>query len=112
MTAHPGGTGLDGEGDAVLDPVALEVRDVTLRQRVDVSASIVTLEPIVCPIRHLDVIIDDGTGRLRCRFFGRLAIPGVSLGRRLHVEGRVTSHLGRACVCNPDYELLGDAVSS
>jgi hypothetical protein len=54
---------------------------------------------------------------LRCRFFGRSTIHGLDVDHVLRVSGRMTLHLGQACVCNPDYErcdpaAAGDVVSS
>jgi hypothetical protein len=58
----------------------------------------------VHPIRYVDVLVDDGTGALRCRFFGRQSIGGLKPGQWLGDIVRVMLHLGRECVCNPTYE--------
>jgi hypothetical protein len=88
------------------DPVADEIKRATWRRRVDVVANVRSVEPVERPIRYVDVVVDDGTARLCCRFFGRRSIPGLEPGRRVRVAGRVTLHLGRECVCNPAYELV------
>jgi hypothetical protein len=94
------------------DPVEDQIKTATLRGRVDVTGRIVAIEPTERPIRFVDVVVDDGTGRLRCRFFGRAMIGGFELGREARVVGRLTLHLGRECVCNPGYELRRDPGSA
>jgi len=87
------------------DDVVETIGAAALRDRVDVAASITSFEPCLQPIRYVDVIVDDGTGELRCRFFGRHSIGGFEVGQRVRVTGRVMLHLGCVCVCNPTYEL-------
>jgi hypothetical protein len=88
------------------NPVAGEIKRALRRRRVDVVATVRSIEPVERPIRYVDVIVDDGTARLCCRFFGHRSIPGIEPGRHVRVAGRVTLHLGRECVCNPAYELV------
>ena len=76
-----------------------------LRDDCDVVAVVVSIEATAHPIRLVDVVVDDGTATLCCRFFGRCEIPGVELGRWLRVAGVITLHVGRACLLNPVYEL-------
>jgi hypothetical protein len=52
------------------------------------------------------VVVADGTGRLLCHFFGRDAIPGVVVGTRLRVAGRLVTYGSRRCLLNPGYELV------
>ena len=91
------------------DDIVRTARDARLRSWCDVTASIVAVIAEERPIRLLDVVVDDGTGRLCCRFFGRTSIPGISCGCRLRVTGRMALHIGRQCLLNPAYELLDDA---
>jgi hypothetical protein len=39
-------------------------------------------------------------------FFGRRAIAGLDVGRRIRVEGRVVRNIGRECLLNPVYEFV------
>jgi len=80
-----------------------------LRDFCDVSGSVDELECVHSVHVALDVIVADDTGRLRCRFLGRTSIPGVRVGSRLRVSGRLVSFQGRRCLLNPSYELLGSA---
>jgi OB-fold nucleic acid binding domain len=91
--------------DDMVDPIENEIKAATLRSRLDVVGRIVSIDRTVRPIRFLDVLVDDGTGQLRCRFFARDAIPGITEGGWVRIRGRLTLHLGRDCICNPDYEL-------
>jgi len=87
------------------DPVVETIGAAALRDRVEVTASITSVEACRHPIRYVDVIVEDGTGELRCRFLGRHSIGGLEKGRWLRITGRVMLHLGRVCLCNPTYEL-------
>ena len=80
------------------DPVAEALGAATLRRRVAVTAVVVSVAPTWRPIGYVDVVVDDGTGQLCCRFFGRPAIRGLERGSRVRVTGRVTLHLGKVCV--------------
>jgi RecJ-like exonuclease len=51
-------------------------------------------------------LVDD-TGGVRVVFLGRRSIPGIDIGTRMRVEGRVGESRGRLAVLNPDYELMG-----
>jgi hypothetical protein len=106
FVASPFGPDDESGPSADSDPVVDELKAATLRSRVDVAARIVSLTANERPIRYVDVVVDDGTGRLRCRFFGRAMVGGFEKGRGLRVSGRITLHLGCECVCNPLYELL------
>ncbi len=54
----------------------------------------------------LECRLVDDTGAVRVVFLGRRAIPGVDIGTRMRVEGRVGESRGTLAVLNPDYELL------
>ncbi|HEY8081329.1 MAG TPA: hypothetical protein VIE15_04495 [Acidimicrobiales bacterium] len=84
----------------------------SLRTRCDLVATVVALERSAAPVVYLDVLVDDGTGTLSCRFFGRPSILGVAVGTRLHVQGRLTRPIGRECLLNPDYELVDTTLAS
>jgi RecG-like helicase len=92
------------------DPIAHAIGCVAWRQRCELVATVVAIEAHERPSLVLDVIVDDGTGTLRCTFFGRQAIPGLDVGRRVAVAGRLVRYRNRRCLLNPAYELLdGDS---
>jgi hypothetical protein len=82
------------------------VERASVRVRCNVVGAVVALEVATRPVTFLDVVVDDGTGLLCCRFFGRQAIAGVDVGRRIRVEGRVVRNIGRECLLNPVYEFV------
>jgi hypothetical protein len=54
----------------------------------------------------LEVAVSDGRGQITAVFFGRRRLVGLSPGRRLLLEGVVSSRGGRSFMYNPVYELL------
>lgn len=54
----------------------------------------------------LEVGVTDGRGAVTAVFFGRKKIAGLSLGRRLVIEGMVAPLNNRVFMYNPVYELL------
>jgi RecG-like helicase len=54
----------------------------------------------------LEVAVTDGRGQVTAVFFGRRKLAGLSPGRKLLVEGVVSSQGGRRFMYNPVYELL------
>jgi RecG-like helicase len=51
--------------------------------------------------------IDDDTGVLTARFYGRTGIPGLGPGTRVRLEGKVSVRSGGPVMTNPAYELVG-----
>lgn len=51
-----------------------------------------------------EATLSDGTGRVTVTFLGRGVVPGLSLGRRMVVEGRLGGSPGALQVMNPTYE--------
>ena len=68
------------------------LRTVTLRPRGGVPA--------------LDAELFDGTGVLTVTWLGRRRIAGITPGRSLQVEGRVSMRDGLPVMYNPRYELM------
>jgi RecG-like helicase len=95
-------------GRAADEGTVRRIGALRLRDRGDLTGVVVGLEVASLPRLELDVVIDDGTGLLVACFFGRTAIPGLSVGRRVHVSGTLTRYRGRARMLNPAYELLVD----
>ena len=66
----------------------------------------------VSPIRNSQVLeceLNDGTGTVLLRFYGRGYIRGITPGRRIRVDGMVGRHDGSAAIANPRYELLDES---
>lgn len=57
------------------------------------------------PVFEADIF--DGSGTLVVRWMGRRSIRGVTPGKSIELEGRVTEIGGRRTVCNPEYWLHG-----
>jgi OB-fold nucleic acid binding domain len=86
--------------------VVLRAADAAVRDLVQLTGRVTSLSARDTPVVHLDVVVEDPTGSVRCTFFGRRGIPGVTRGTRLRVEGRLVIYQGRRCLLNPAYELL------
>ncbi|HJV09089.1 MAG TPA: OB-fold nucleic acid binding domain-containing protein [Acidimicrobiales bacterium] len=56
----------------------------------------------------LECTVVDGTGGITLVFLGRRQVPGITLGRRMVVEGMAGAHHGKLAVVNPDYTLLAE----
>lgn len=89
-------------------PAAAEgIAAARFRQRVDLTGRIHSMQ--VQPwsgIATLDVTLADDHGQIHVVFLGRRAIPGMSAGRRLRVQGMVGQHRGQLALLNPNYQLL------
>lgn len=55
----------------------------------------------------LEAEFDDGSGTITLIWMGRRDIPGISAGRELTVNGRVSDVDGQRRMYNPHYELAG-----
>jgi hypothetical protein len=53
----------------------------------------------------LDAVLDDGTGRVVLRWWGRRSVAGVVVGTALRAEGTVAAVHGRLVIVNPLTEL-------
>ena len=61
------------------------------------------------PGRHIEVTIEDGTGRLDALFTGRASMPGLDLGSGMRVEGMVSVEAdGAAQMRNPAWWHVSD----
>jgi RecG-like helicase len=52
----------------------------------------------------LEALISDGTGELTVMFMGRRGIGGLSLGKKIVVEGVIAEHHGEPRMVNPRLE--------
>ena len=91
------------------DEVAATIGDLRLRMRGDVEGEVASIRRAAGPTMALDVVLRDGTGVVRCHFFGRDALAGVVVGARLRVSGRLVTYRSRRCLLNPAYELVDGA---
>ena len=53
----------------------------------------------------LEVVLDDGTGRVTALFMGRRGIAGIECGRRLAIEGTPVAGERGLTLYNPAYDL-------
>ena len=67
------------------------LRTVTIRPRAGVAS--------------LEAVLWDGTGDVAIVWLGRREIPGISPGRLIRAEGRITTLGGHRAIYNPIYEL-------
>ena len=54
----------------------------------------------------LEVVINDGSGKINGWFFGRKEIAGISLGSTILLEGLVQMDEGEFTIANPYYEII------
>jgi hypothetical protein len=64
----------------------------------------IRIQPLAA-VPTLEVVLDDGTGRLTALFMGRRGITGVECGRRLSIEGTPVSTEHGLTLYNPAYDL-------
>jgi amino acid transporter len=101
------------KGAAPSAPVRREgvtpIAEVRFRQRATVEGRVrsVRVHPLAAA-PSIEVVLVDDTGALSAVFFGRRAIPGVTAGTRMRVEGMAGEHRGRLALLNPTYELLAN----
>lgn len=88
--------------------IVTAIREVRWRQSVCVEGVVETMR--IRPTGHeaaiLECILDDGEARLPVIFFGYRKIGGLTLGRRIRVEGMVIEWEHRLAILNPFYTLL------
>jgi hypothetical protein len=76
---------------------------VVPRRRTVVRGDIVSIESYEQPWLRTDAKITDASGTLVLRFFGRIAIPGLEVGREVQAEGTVGLVRGVFVMVNPLY---------
>lgn len=87
------------------DTVALA--EAPVRQRIAVTGQVMAIRTVPSGGRPVLVVrIDDESGSATVKWTGRRAIGGITLGRRLVVEGVATADQGRLTFVNPSYTLL------
>lgn len=81
------------------------IADAPLRQPVRIAGVIRRMT--VLPLEGkeaLQVLVSDGTGEIVAVFMGRRGIGGLSLGKRVVVEGVLGEHRGDVRIVNPRLE--------
>lgn len=92
---------------AVVATPTVPLAETPARQRVVVGAQVMSIRIVPAGGRPvLEVRIADESGRALVRWTGRRSIGGISLGRRLLVEGVATSGPDGLVFVNPAYTLL------
>jgi len=76
-----------------------------VRARFEGEVRRIRIQPLAA-IPTLEVVLDDGTGRVAALFMGRRGIAGIECGRRLAVEGTPVAAERGLTLYNPAYELL------
>lgn len=88
-------------------PVTVPLSEAPSRQRIVVGAQVISIRIVPASGRPvLEVRISDDSGRALVRWTGRRSIGGVSLGRRLLIEGVATHGPDGLVFVNPAYTLL------
>ncbi|WP_075889697.1 MULTISPECIES: hypothetical protein [Actinomyces] len=97
----------DDEVRSRLSRGTIPISEVQERHKVVVSGVLqsITYSPVDGPVRLLATLYD-GTGTIELRWLGRRAIPGISVGRHLEVEGTASLHIDHLVLIDPLYRLL------
>lgn len=60
-------------------------------------------------VQAIEAVISDGSGTVTAVWLGRRSIPGLSLGARMIVEGRLGGEPARLHIMNPTFEFAPPA---
>jgi cytochrome c-type biogenesis protein CcmE len=86
-------------------PGSVRIDSCPTRRRVKIAG--VVKRMTVTPVQgseSLEAVISDGTGEVSVVWMGRRAIPGLTLGTRIVVEGVVAGDRGGRRMVNPTFE--------
>jgi hypothetical protein len=75
-----------------------------VRARFEGDVRKIRIQPLAA-VPTLEVVLDDGTGRLTALFMGRRGITGVDCGRHLAIEGTPVATERGLTLYNPAYDL-------
>ena len=75
-----------------------------VRARFEGEVRRIRIQPLAA-VPTLELVIDDGSGRLAALFMGRRGIAGIECGRRLAIEGTPVAGERGLTLYNPAYEL-------
>lgn len=95
-----------GESPPTPTTLTVPLAEAPARQRIVVGAQVMSIRIVPASGRPvLEVRIADDTSRAVVRWTGRRSIGGISLGRRLLVEGVATRGPDGLVFVNPSYTL-------
>lgn len=84
------------------------IADATLRQPLKIAGVIRRMTVLPMEGKEaLQALISDGTGEVTAVFMGRRGIGGLSLGKRVVVDGVLAEHRGEIRMVNPRLEFAG-----
>jgi RecG-like helicase len=87
---------------------AVRIADAPARQPVRIAGVIRRMTVLPMEGKEaLQALISDGTGEITIVFMGRRGIGGLSLGKRVVVEGVLGEHRGDVRMVNPRLEFAG-----
>lgn len=97
----------DQDAESCAEPVATAIADTPQRKYVTVSGKVtrMTARP-TSGQPALAVMVSDDTGTVTAVWTGRRAIGGITLGRRVAIQGVALMHAGHLEFTNPRYTLL------
>jgi hypothetical protein len=75
-----------------------------VRARFEGDVRKIRIQPLAA-VPTLEVMLDDGTGRVTALFMGRRGIAGIECGRRIAIEGTPVSGERGLTLYNPAYDL-------
>ncbi len=86
------------------ETVPMATARARVRARFEGDVRKIRIQPLAA-VPTLEVVLDDGTGRLTALFMGRRGIAGVECGRRLAIEGTPVAGERGLTLYNPAYDL-------
>lgn len=86
-------------------PGTTRIGEAPTRSRAKVAGVVrrITVRPVEGS-ESLEALLSDGTGEVEVVWMGRRAIPGLSLGTRVVVDGVVGESRGRRRIVNPTFD--------
>ncbi len=75
-----------------------------VRARFEGDVRKIRIQPLAA-VPTLEIVLDDGSGRVTALFMGRRGIAGVECGRRLAIEGTPVATERGLTLYNPAYDL-------
>jgi hypothetical protein len=85
-------------------PIPMAAARSRVRARFEGDVRKIRIQPLAA-VPTLEVVLDDGTGRLTALFMGRRGIAGIECGRHLAIEGTPVSTERGLTLYNPAYDL-------
>jgi RecG-like helicase len=87
---------------------SVRIADAPIRQPVRIAGVIRRMTVLPMEGKEaLQALVSDGTGEVTVVFMGRRGIGGLSLGKRVVVEGVLGEHRGDVRLVNPRLEFAG-----